>query len=89
MKRVAQNSRKSIVSVYIYIILRDRKNPLEMMTIADIVKKLEEYPYEMKVDRRAVSRCIHTLTDAGIGICYKRKVGMNPGGAWYDAAKIW
>ena len=75
----ATNSRKSIASTYAYLIIRAETSEAHHMTQAELMKKLAKSPIEIKLDRKAISRMVYTLADAGLGIKASPKEGI-----WYD-----
>jgi len=72
------NSFKSLTPLYVYLILKDNKGG--HLTQAEISKRLEEN-YEVKLERKALSRVLHCLDDAGVGI-----VCTSDSGSWFEAA---
>lgn len=74
-----RNSRKQMLSLFVYLILREHSNPSKHMSQQEIMDKLEEMPYELTIERKALSRVIHGLEDEGLGIHSDPR-----GGAWYD-----
>ena len=72
------NNRKSLGPLYIYIILTGRSSPEKHLTQQQIMEYLEEL-YEITLERKAVSRIIHTLAGEGLGIINTTKDGV-----WFD-----
>ena len=73
------NSRKSMAPLFVYLILKEHSSPTMPMSQKDILKLLESYPYEIYIERKALSRIIHNLHDSQIGICSDPHVGT-----WYE-----
>jgi len=78
------NSRKSMAATYAYLILQEQTNKDCHMTQKELAKKLEASPINITLDRKAISRIVYTLADAGIGICALPKEGV-----WYDSDSVW
>ena len=74
------NSRKSLAPLFVYLILKEMSGPDRHMTQAEILKALSAYPFEVELERKALSRIIHNLTDSGLGIRSAARAG-----AWYEA----
>ena len=72
------NSRKSLLPLFVYLILKERSDPEHPLRQQQIVELLERPPYEITVERKALSRVIHSLVDSCIGIEDDRKRGT-----WY------
>ena len=72
------NNRKSLAPLYVYIILKARSSPDHHLTQQQIMDHLEKL-YEITLERKAVSRIIHTLAGEGLGIINTTKDGV-----WYD-----
>jgi hypothetical protein len=75
------NSRKSLAPLFVYLILKEMSGPDRHMTQAEILKALSAYPFEVELERKALSRIIHNLTDSGLGIRSAARAGV-----WYEAA---
>ena len=63
--RIKEYPRNSLAPAFIYMILEDHTNRHVHYTQADIIEKLEEYPYELKLTRKSVGRILNTLAAAG------------------------
>ncbi len=72
------NNRKSLAPLYVYIILTKRSSSGKHLTQQQIMKYLENL-YEITLERKAVSRIIHTLAGEGLGIINTTKDGV-----WFD-----
>lgn len=75
---MCQNSRKSALPLFTYLVLKEFSSDNSHMSQKDIIDKLWG-KYEIKVERKAISRCLHLISDEAIGIHVSRN-----GGAWYD-----
>lgn len=74
------NSRKSLAPLYVYEILKDNTNRVKHFKQQDIIDRLEEYPYELSLERKAVGRILHLLEDEYcLDICLDKATG-----AWYE-----
>ena len=62
---IKECGRNSLAPAFIYMILEDHTNRHVHYTQADILEKLEEYPYELKLTRKSVGQILNTLTAAG------------------------
>lgn len=71
------NSYKSLLPLFVYLILENAKRPLKQKEILEL---LEKSPYELKVERKALSRTLHNLM-ANCPVCY---VCMNEEGYYLD-----
>ena len=72
------NSRKSLAPLYVYIILTEHSSSQRHLSQLEIMQYLEK-EYELVLERKAISRIIHTLSGEGICIYNSSK-----GGAWFD-----
>lgn len=75
------NSPKSLLPFFAYQILRNQTNKVKHLTLEELGECLQDYPYEINVDRRAIGRTINTLegTMPGYHLCST--------GAYYDKAE--
>ena len=78
------NSRKHLVPLFTYLIIKENSSPQKHLLQKDIIKALEEYPYEVTIERKALSRILHSLEDSGLGIVSRAKSGI-----WYDPKEEW
>ncbi len=74
-----RNSRKQMLSLFVYKILVENSSIGNPLSQHQIIEMLEEMPYELFIERKALSRVIHGLEDEGLGIHSDPK-----GGVWYD-----
>jgi len=78
------NSRKSIVPLLLYLIIKEETSPNgKHFSQQELLDRLEEKE-EITMERKAIGRCIAALTDSGTGICSAPKLGV-----WYDESKVW
>lgn len=77
-----RNSRKQMLNFFVYCILAQKTNTKKHLSQQEIIEILKEMPYELTIERKALSRAIHGLEDEMVGICSNPK-----GGAWYDSDK--
>ncbi len=73
------NSRKSLAPLFVYLILKEHSNRSHHLRQHDILKYLAQYPYEITIERKALGRILHNLTDSQLGICSDPQSGT-----WYD-----
>ena len=73
------NTRKSLAPLFVYEILSKHSNSKTHLRQNDILKKLSEYPYEISLERKALSRIIHNLTDSPHYAVFQDKSGV-----WVD-----
>ena len=62
---IKERCRDSLAPAFIYMILEDHTSRHVHYTQADILEKLEEYPYELTLTRQSVGRILNTLAAAG------------------------
>ena len=73
------NNRKSMAPLFVYLVLKensDRNHPLRQQEILNFLSK---YPYEINIERKALSRIIHNLIDSNLGIESDVKLGT-----WFE-----
>ena len=63
---INERCRNSLAPAFIYMILEDHTSRHIHYTQADILEKLEEYPYELTMTRHSVGRILNTMAAAGI-----------------------
>lgn len=68
------NTRKSMVPLFVYLILQEKSSTQNHMRQQDILKVLEEV-YEVRIERKALSRLIHGLSDSQLPI-FTDKTGV-------------
>ena len=62
------NSRKSMVSLFVYLILKQHSDSEHPLKQQEILSYLAEEPYEITVERKALSRVIQNLKSSQLGI---------------------
>ena len=70
------NTRKSLAPLFIYEILKKHSDTNKHLRQNEIIKKLAEYPYEISLERKALSRIIHNLTDSPNYAVFQDKTGV-------------
>jgi hypothetical protein len=73
------NKRKSVAALFIYLIIMEHstsENHLSQNEIADLLRE----EYEVVLERKAIGRIIHNITDSGLGI-----FSLKGYGTWYDS----
>lgn len=76
------NTRKSLAPLFVYDILSKKSNSKKHLRQQEILKELEKYPYEITLERKALSRIIHNLTDMSQYAVFSDKTG-----AWVEQGK--
>ena len=72
------NSRKSMSPLFVYLILKKHTNWDRHFTQKQILDKLER-EYGVKIERKALSRILHQLSDEDIQIVTSERQGV-----WFD-----
>jgi len=75
---VSVNTRKSMASLFVYLILKEHSSNDHPMKQQDILDALAARPYEIGLERKALGRTLHNLADSNLGIYTDRRRG-----AWY------
>ncbi len=57
------NTRKSMAPLYVYQIIKEYSSPTRHLRQKDILEHLSKYPYEISLERKALSRILHNLMD--------------------------
>lgn len=83
-RRKKSNSRKNLIALFVYKILTEETDRNKHVSQKELAKRLEEYPYEIKIERKALARCVHNLEDEGLGIRSDKRYGC-----WFDKDRIW
>ena len=73
------NTRKSLAPLFVFEILSKYSDSKTHLRQNDILKKLSEYPYEISLERKALSRIVHNLTDSPQYAVFQDKSGV-----WVD-----
>ena len=76
---VSVNTRKSMASLFVYLVLKERTSEGNPMKQQDILNALAESPYEIVLERKALGRTLHNLADSGLGIRTDAKLG-----SWFE-----
>ena len=77
------NIPKSLTPLFVYMILKEKTTPHTPMHQRELIEILSQYPYEIAIQRKAISRILHTLADSGFGIYTDAVLG-----SWYDESGI-
>lgn len=72
------NSRKSMAPLFVFLILQKKTDSKHPMRQQDILKALASYPYEVSIERKALSRIVHNLVDSQVS------VHADKNGVWYE-----
>lgn len=72
------NSRKSLAPLFVYLILKEHSDAEHHLKQQEILSHLRKYPYEIELERKALSRIVHNLADSQLKICTDAKEG-----SWY------
>lgn len=70
------NTLKSMAPLFVYNILCKKSNSKTHLRQQDILKELEKYPYEISLERKALSRIIHNLIDLPQYAVFSDKTGV-------------
>lgn len=73
-----QNSPESLVPLYIYLILKEKTNFENRLSIAQLKDDLNER-YEIDINPNTVYRTVYTLADSRVDIHYEERKGC-----WYS-----
>lgn len=76
------NTRKSLAPLFVFEVLSKHSDSKTHLRQNDILKKLSEYPYEISLERKALSRIIHNLADSP-----QYAVFQDKSGAWVEQEK--
>ncbi|MEE1018550.1 MAG: hypothetical protein UH824_03595 [Acutalibacteraceae bacterium] len=71
------NSRKSMAPLFVYLILTTYSNNERHLRQREILDYLSRRPYEVVIERKALGRIIHNLTDSQLMIYSDEK------GTWF------
>ena len=72
------NSRKSLAPLFVYKILEEQTSEERHLRQQEILDILSEFPYEIVLERKAMSRIIHNLADSDLNI------RVDKTGVWYQ-----
>lgn len=76
------NTRKSLAPLFVYSILFEKSDSRKHLRQQEILNILEKYPYEISLERKALSRIIHNLIDSAPYAVFQDKSGV-----WIDQEK--
>ena len=79
-----QNNRRTLAPLFVYFILKEHSAHDRRLSQVEIIDLLAEYPYEIKIERKALGRVLHLLADSGLGVVSTVRYG-----AWYDPEEEW
>lgn len=79
------NTRKSMAPLFVYLILAEHSDSEHPLTQQQILSYLADDPYEVVLERKALSRIIHNLKDSQVGVYTDKHRGTwHMGGAVTD-----
>lgn len=73
------NKRKSMAPLFVYLLLKKCSNKNSPLRQQQIINMLKKYPFEISIERKALSRIIHNLADSDLDIHTSPKRGT-----WYE-----
>lgn len=73
------NDRRTLATMYVYDILKSNTTSYRRMTHNELIGQLEQYPYELDIERKALGRIINLLESEHIGI------HTSGSGSWYES----
>lgn len=65
--------------LFVYSILKEKSNSKKHLRQQEILSELTKYPYEIFIERKALSRIIHNLVDSSQYAVFQDKTGV-----WID-----
>ena len=71
-------NRHNLLCMYLYDILKTVTSPCRKLTQEELIARLDQFPYSLSVERKAVGRALKTLVNEGIGIHTSKN------GAWFE-----
>ena len=75
------NGRKSLASLYIYLMLREKSSETHPFDAESILSRLEEEG--IVIEKQAVVRAVKLLADSDVHVFYRARKG-----AWYDRRRL-
>ena len=69
------NSEKSLLSLFVFLILKEHSSSKRHLTHKQILEYLAEYPYELKIERKALGRCLNLLKMLNLDIYSDSRYG--------------
>ena len=76
------NSRKQLAPLFVYEILKNCSNSCRRLTQNEILRRLDAFPYQLSIERKALGRTLHLLEDSDLGVHNSRN------GSWYEPYKF-
>ena len=76
------NGRKSLASLYIYLMLRNESSENNPFDADELLARLEE-EQSIVLEKQAVVRAVKLLADSDIHVFYRARKG-----AWYDRRRL-
>ncbi len=73
------NSAKSLLPLFIYQILKKKTDSKHHLRKQDILEELQQYPYELFVERKAVSRSVESMAEQHVFAIFSDHTGV-----WID-----
>ena len=70
-----QNKRKTMAPLFVYLILKEHSSSAKHLRQNEILKYLQNMPYEITIERKALSRTIHNLVDSQLCVHTDTKTG--------------
>ena len=78
----ASNGKKSLASLYIYLMLRDESSENHPFDADELLTRLED-EQGIVMEKQAVVRAVKLLADSDIHVFYRARKG-----AWYDRRRL-
>lgn len=72
------NNRKSMAPLFVYLILKEKTNVKKHFRQQEILEELKKYPYEISIERKALSRIVHNLMDSQLSVMSDKT------GVWFE-----
>ena len=73
------NGDKTLTALFVYLILKEHSHKGKHLLQKEILDYLAEYPYDLVIERKALSRCIHLLSSLHLDIYSDPRYGT-----WID-----
>ena len=70
-----QNKRKTMAPLFVYLILKEHSSSARHLRQNEILEYLRSMPYEITIERKALSRTIHNLVDSQLCVHTDTKTG--------------
>ena len=78
----ASNGRKSLASLYIYLMLREKSSETSPFRADELLARLKD-EQGIVLEKQAVVRAVKLLADSDIHVFYRPRTG-----AWYDRKRL-